>query len=496
MLDYFEKFKRQKQLNEGLFDKIFSKDKTPKAQSNGLEIKDGVFIFNGKSRAETINTRAYIHYLEAFDWKNSNLGFLLFPGTQFNAKHLEVDLKKQELLSFKGIWISGPFYGDFFRGTFGQNGTSFKGKFIGPYTNYEADPRTFMSGTFQDTTESGILGMPNTITINGEFNFITIPVGYYFQFRTKNGITGYIKILKRLDAGNSNFKFEVFDGTKNETAPRIIEKTWDEIKMNWNKMTINPASITNIAGLIEINPSKDAVEEVYISSAPSTFKVAPAEQKLEFSPNKAYSYDLSKINFGPNLQIKSLRGENGKVLGNLKPIVEFHFKTQEEFEEFKKIADYIKNGTFSQDVANVKRAVDFGEIDGYGKFMPLSQIFSEPGKNTLSMLPKEPVVRQANIFEEREDTSGILSSMQRLSDFVKYFVWNITKKTGEPNDAIRQLIISRLKNAIFANPKKEINKTNTPTSGSNYGAQPSDFKGSYIKESLRKAVRKIIIDNF
>ena len=279
MMDYFEQFNKQKEINEGLFGNLFSKTtKVPPAPVNkDFYEKDGLYYFGGVSTTKKINEDAKRYLLtNEFDLRNSNLSFMLLPGTEFHADQILLDLKKQVINFFNGTWNSGPFYGKTFNGTF--KGSAFNGAFNGAFGDYESHPTTFVEGTFRDTTGSGLLGMPNTTTLNKaknrKFNLITIPVGHYLQFRSVNGITGYIKIVKRLDGTNSTFVFEVLDGFKGNTSPVTANYAWDFIRQNWKIMEINPKDPINFGGLINVPPT-DSIKELYISTAPATF-ITPA----------------------------------------------------------------------------------------------------------------------------------------------------------------------------------------------------------------------------
>jgi len=281
-MDYFEEFNKEKEINEGLFDNLLSKfsktTKVPQSQGNpDFYEKSGVYYFGGVSTTKELNEDAKLPLLKnEYDLRGSKLNFILLPGTEFHAEQMTIDLRKSEIKYFKGIWESGPFYGKTFQGIF--RGSSFNGGFYGPYTNYESHPTTFVDGTFRDTTGKGLLGMPNTTTLhkakNRKFNLITIPVGHYLQFRSVNGITGYIKVLKRLDGISSTFRFEILNGFDGKKSPVVVNHSWDYFRQNWKLMEINPKDPMNFGGLIQV-PEGDKIKELYISVAPATF-ITPA----------------------------------------------------------------------------------------------------------------------------------------------------------------------------------------------------------------------------
>lgn len=538
MSDFFKDFKNQTIINENWFNKVFSKTgKTEPMDTDFVQMPSGIFIFGQKSSAKEVNTPASIPFLKEFDWKNSKLNFILLPGTEFHAAKINIDLKEQVITYFKGVWESGPFFGKTFQGIF--RGSSFQGNFSGPYTDYESHPATFVDGLFHDTTNKGILGLPNTVTLdkakNKKFNIITIPVGYYLQFRSVNGITGYIKTLKRLDYTDSTFQFEILDGFAGQKTPRTISLPWNYFRQNWKFLEVNPKNPRNIGGLIYV-PEGDYIKEIYISSAPATF-AAPATGEVQFNPEKQYEFDLSKL---PYLNIKALKSDAGEF-GDAKAI--FKFDSSQELEQFSKIISYIKSGTFSQDIKNVAKAIKYKEVDGYGPFKYLVNIFNgNEGKNIYSLLPqakkktglaeakgsigqpnfklpgevnkpknsnkdywankkRKPAPVMYNVtapIEQREALQfGTIPSMQRLNDFIKYFVENMISKEGESNQEAQNLVISRLKTALGTDSmQKAAKQPETDEKGHKQEPGMNDTDFPYMKENVRKSVRNIINDNF
>lgn len=521
-MDHFQEYKKQRELSEGIFDKVLGKNE-PKVPENPdfIQKPNGTFVIGGKSTAKEVNTPGAIPFLKEFDWRNSKLNFVLFPGTEFHAKYINFDLKTQTISLFKGEWESGPFYGEQFEGTFGKHGTAFKGDFVGRYTDYEADPKTFLDGTFLDTTESGLLGMPNVVSLhkvrNKKFNFIAIPTGNYLQFRSANGITGYIKVLKRLNEVNSTFQYEVLDGFKGQTTPQLVTLPWDYFRQNWDILYTHPRHPRNIAGLI-IVPEGDSIIEMHISSAPATFASAPEtiEKKLSFEPGKKYSFDLSKLPI-------SIEG--------VAPEVTVAFETPQELEEFQKVSNYVNSGTFKFDMRNIQRAIQYNEIDGYGTFNYLSSLFNNvPGKNIMTLLGKRRTVSEApekgklsttrfkEPGEEVKKTGGwkkkrpnhvsytvpaknisspettqqikqdAISSMDRLNNFVKYFVANIVDANGSPDVTAQTAVMNSLRTSLGTTKFKKPAVASTTTA-------KDTTKGLGLHEDVRLEIRRIINNN-
>jgi hypothetical protein len=334
-----------------------------------------------------------------------------------------------------------------------------------------------------------------------------MPVGYYFQFRSKKGISGYIKTLKRLDNVNSDFKFEILNGFKSQNTPYVLNLTWTQIRQSWNNLFVNPNNTKSLAGLITVLDD-DEIVEMYISSSLATFKT-PA---LEFNPKTIYTFNLSKI---PDLFITSVKGAGGKFT---KPEVGLKFRSKDEFDKYNEIVSYINSGVFKQDVKDINRGVKYGEIDGYGPFDYLKFVFNNI-KGTRLVPEKEKTRRtvseniKGNIHTHKFKTPdlgtytkgpgeqkiehGIVPAMNRMNDFVKYFVENITMKSGELNSEMQNLIISKLKIALGTDIIQKPIVSPEPTKRSEPGMSSVDAANTFsIKESFRKTVRNIIKDSF
>lgn len=520
-MDYFKELEKHMQLNENIFGKLFpKKDSSTTDSSEDTLFKtnvNGGFIFGEKSTAKEVNTPALIPFLKKFDWKNSKLNFLFLPGTEFHADYIEFDLEKQIIMNFKGTWVSGPFIGKNFEGIF--KNTSFQGTFHGRYTDYEAHPISFVEGRFIDTTNNGLLGMPNTLTIDGQFNLLTIPVGHYLQFRSKNGISCYIKVLKRLDEVDSEFSFEILNGYKS-TKSTVVNLPWNYFRQNWKKLIINPVNLKSVADFITI-PQGDSIEEIYISSAPANFKTQANNSNPEsFNPKQKYNFNLAAL---PYLNIKSMRGKNGKFQ---KPEVLFIFDSPEEYAQYNQIVQFIQSGILKQDIKNIAKAIKYGEVNGYAPFNYLSTIFNNNPGNNKFIIPGKSVSKK----RMSEDSSfgnlkfnnptvdriqnqghfgpskGVISkpsshtqpiefstqaSMQRLNDFVKIFVENIVDTSGQSDKAVQELILNRLKTALGTDIiKSQDNADNQDSKG--MGMSNDDIDSLPVQESIRKEIRIIL----
>lgn len=517
-MDHLQEFEQQHAFTENIFSKIFGKKEEPR--SNDFFVQNNLYYFGGgKSVAKKINEPPK-EFLEQFDWHSSKLNFVVSPATSFEANVINFDLKSEEIKYFDGIWKSGPFIGRSFKGVYqGNDHSFFQGSFMGKYDDFQAPPFTFVEGTFFDMTNKGILGLPNALSVDKSvpFEFITIPVNYALQFRTQNGITGIIKMIKRLDQNSSTFICEVTDGFKGDKYPRQITIQWQNIRQNWGKGIYKISeNSTSIAGLIEI-PTGDKIVEMYVSAAQSSFNTAAQAQPsaAQFTPGQLYKFDLSRI---PGFNIKKLRGSKGQFLGNPSTEVYFSFASPAELNNFFNLSNYITTGSFAQDLKDVERAIRFGEVDGYGPFNYLSGIFNGvEGKKTFQLVSeikkkvqfgsksKNHKLQKPNKSSSSQTSrtlNPIESSMKRLSDFVKYFIDNVVTKAGKPYDGVKQLLTDKMRE-ILGTSKVAPAATQSQTTAkpgknqANSTGNASQFiQGMGMTEAIREAVRNIIDKTF
>lgn len=554
MDDFLQQSKKQGKLNEGLFDKVFGKKQSQQpVVSNEQHLKqygfyrneNGSFVFGDGSIAEQVNSNepSLIKSLEDLNLPNNpKLSFLVAPGTKFHAKKIEINISSQEVEHFKGEWNAGNFNGVIFEGVF--RGNSFRGDFQGMNSDYQAKGReiiSFVDGTFIDGSNSGLLGMTNTLNTNiDDFNFITIPVGYSLSYVSKSGVKGYIKVLKRLDGVNSDFSYEILDGFVGHTSPQIINKEWQYFRQNAasGMFNINKNASINIGGLVHVLEG-DSISEMNISQAPVLIQptVQPAVQpqaQKKFEPGKQYSFNLATLPYP--FYIKSIKDKNGKFI---KPDINIRINSPEEFKQF----DYIKSGTLEHDISSISKAIKHKEVDGYGPFNYLDVVFnSNPGKNIFNLF-KKPLaeaggvmggpqfnipgsvstktgklyqntpVGQKNVKPSRLSQKpvvipkeeglqyGTIPSMKRLNDFIRYFVENIKDSYGEPNEEIQNLILSQLKSGLGTDSIKTPEVTAPiakaePSVSQEPGMTSSEIGKAFTAESLRNAVRNIINESF
>jgi hypothetical protein len=504
MGDFFQQFKKQEQINEGLFSKLFSKGGKAQDTQDVYEDNNGIYHFGENSTAGRISVdRGSVPDVLNFDFKSSDgLRFLVEKETNFNAKQITLSLDEQKVIFFNGNWNSGKFIGGRFNGEF--RGHLFIGNFMGSYLNYKSNPLTFESGTFEDITNKGILGIPNTITVDGlndneSFNLITVPVGYSIQMRSANGIDSSIKVLKRLDKDSSDFKFEVTDGFNDTTL--IKDLSWQDIKMSFKNFNIQKNGSVNIGNLI-VAPKGDYIKELYISKSKSTFTTPQSKTSAQanaspqvYKQGQKYTFNLSEI---PLLNITSIRGEKGKFAGSTSPNVSLSFDTPEEFAQFNNIVTNIKNGSFANDLKVIAKGIKYGTIDGYGPYDYLKNIFNSKG--AILKEAKKTTKPIASVVPPSSNVPSVKESMERLNSFVYYFVENIVTKNGVPNEAAKKTILDKIKSSLGIQPAQPIapqNQQAQQVSPKGPGMTPADTTSAFtVKESIRGSVRNIINDSF
>lgn len=502
MGDFFQQFKKQEQINEGLFSKLFSKGGKADEKADVYRDNNGIYHFGENSIAKHASSSdGGDSSILNFDFKNSDaLGFIVEKETKFTADNIIIDFNKQKIVAFMGNWDSGKFIGNKFVGEF--SGHMFIGNFMGSYLNYKSDPLTFEGGTFDDTRKQGILGIPNTITVDGlndseSFNLITVPVGYSIQMRSANGIDSSIKVLKRLDKENSNFKFEVTDGFSNATS--IKDLSWQDIKMSFKNFSIQKNGSVNIGNLI-VAPKGDYIKELYISKSKSTFTTPQSKTSAQanaspqvYKQGQKYTFNLSEI---PLLNITSIRGEKGKFAGSTSPNVSLSFDTPEEFAQFNNIVINIKNGSFANDLKVIAKGIKYGTIDGYGPYDYLKNIFNSKG--AILKEAKKTTKPIVSVAPPSSNVPSVKESMERLNSFVYYFVENIVTKNGVPNEAAKKTILDKIKLVLKIQPANIVAPQGQQTSNVNGpGMTPEDIQALFsIKESIRSSVRNIINNSF
>lgn len=485
MLNSYRENKRreteQNEIFEGIFDKVFGKKKTPAPQQSGLVKRVGPssYMF-GENFVKNLNLAPNV--VLSFDWENSNL-YWLFE-SKFTAENMYIDLNKQVVKSFTGIWEMGPFKGGVFKGEF--SGSKFIGEFYGDNADFKAKPTDFLSGSFYAYDKSGILGIPNVIskkTRQKTVNFVAIPEGYVLKIVSVNGVESFIKVVKRLNNKNDSFVYEVTNGYSAGAAPQIKTMPWESLRSiyNTNKIKVTAGKSTNIADILEI---PDGIIDL---------EIIP-EGKLTVYPkpsfvNKELTFDLTKLPLGiqsiPTLNSMTPRGSKVSLF-----IPDFEYA-----KGFEKVVSNLKNFSFKADLIRIKDAVEHGIVDGYGDFPYLKDLFKgkgttlKPDYHTKKQFEKEPIIPYGD--------QKVYDAMSRLNEFMQNFLNRmVVPGTETPDTEAKNYIIERLKEVLGTKNLVAAPEGSNKKEG---GTDPS-FILPGLKEGneleIRELARKIIKDNF
>ena len=93
MGDFFQQFKKQEQINEGLFSKLFSKGGKADEKADVYRDNNGIYHFGENSIAKHASSSdGGDSSILNFDFKNSDaLGFIVEKETKFTADNIIID---------------------------------------------------------------------------------------------------------------------------------------------------------------------------------------------------------------------------------------------------------------------------------------------------------------------------------------------------------------------------------------------------------------------
>jgi len=371
-----------------------------------------------------------------YKWSKDKLSWIL--NADYVADGISFNFKKGIVGRFDGDWNAGPFYGEKFLGVF--KGNEFQGKFLGSFRNYQSSPQTFIDGTFIDY-KNGILGLSNTTSFIGKsFNAIAVPENYYINIVKKPVIDttapvtaagpaqfqgkAYIKVIKRLDNTNSQFRYEVYNETLTNKTPKpelkLVE--WPTIRAGWSRgiATVNLQS-KSILGILDL---PEGIESVQIS--PSTQigqrSTAATTASAATQPTSGTLKGIS-LDFIKEIPLTSTQAE-----------VDISLPSQAEYQDYIKfVKPNIESGYINYALKKVKQAVAAGQINGYSKYWALKGLFSD-------VVGKEPA----------DDT--LKEAMNALHNFFLLFVNNTVDDQGRSDAYIQDAINNKIKAYIGFNP--------------------------------------------
>lgn len=305
--------------------------------------KSGKYFFGSNERFATKITNS-ITDLETYNWKQSPLKVLFEDPLKFGVGEIVFDFKEGVIASVRsGFWI-GDFSGRLFNAAFAA-GKSFRGRFSNNNEEWKSEPTSFISGTFNDTSRTGILGLDDVKQGNesSSFHLIQLPVGHSVEILTDKQLRHTITCEKRLDTTNSNFIYSVYMGYDiDQNSPNKITLPWEVIRENYNAYIISK-KIKNLPELFSLNSNEKVLEmRIVESGTPPVFKL-----REKFDEKKSYSEDV--------LNLRGLKQISANVRSKK---IKFNITNQAELENLNKIKGYINSKQFENDLKRASVYLD------------------------------------------------------------------------------------------------------------------------------------------
>ncbi len=463
-----KKLQNLRENSEAIFQELFGLGKK-KAPENGPVYRDDEIYIDGLHRMIFPKTNSTIekplpNYGEwtQLDWRSEDLNWLV--NSNFQAKSASIN-RNEKIEQFRDcIWAKGDFRGGKFIG--GQfNGGTFVGQF-GPGAKWNVSPFNFIDGTTKETET--ILGLPNISNLRKDkfkFNIIAVTPGNDITINLVNGITHKISVLKRLDARNSVFSYEVTNGANKEKKP--VNLKWSQLRgQNATEFQSNTVFATNaIPGVFTkffMLPFESPIKDIEIDSSQS-FEQPKWTEKEETPADlskKQVSYELSRLPLG----ITSIprKGEGKETTGS----VYFNFPSATEQAGFNEVVKALDKNWLNAYIKKVKAALDNGVITEIPAQYPY-----------LANLMKSDIVAEAAKLQAAaplidQDTQNALLGIE---NFLKYFVGTMVRrfrKSGaekglyDVEDTVgRNAIKSKIKSLLSSSitpgqPKQKVQSAN------------------------------------
>ena len=489
--------------------------------------KTNKYLFGSPDRFVTEINNA-IAELQTYNWEKSPLKYLFEDPLNFGLREITFDFKKGKVSAARdGFWI-GNFDGGLLEADF--VGNSFRGRFFGNNEDWQSKPTAFVSGTFTDTSKTGILGLKDVKQGNENYAFhlIQLPPSYSVEILTDKQLRHTITCEKRMDSSNPNFVYSVYMGYDiDQSSPKSVTLPWENIRADYNSFKVS-GKMKSLPSLFSLASDENIIElRVVEAGTPPTFK-----KKEKFDDKKDYIENTSNLR-----GLKQISGS--QYNRNLK----FDITNDSDFENLNKIKGYINSSQFENDLkkasvyldnklislqdiknrfpylVNVftsdvisEAAVNFGistqsygnvgyggvknpltgkafehayEISDYLNQKYKSEIEANGGKKTTAY-QKEYQKLYDQVFNKKtnlaskssvglENETGSTSKeeaivLKRIENFVKYFVYKIDD--GVNTNKIRKYFIDLLKNKITAH-KEPVKTLSTAQPTAQPAAQPA-----------------------
>lgn len=342
-MDSLKKLEELNLKNEGLFKNIFG-SKAPAIKMLAKNNKGNYFL-NGNFVYDFGTDGTENPYLED-TWQKEGLNWILESDVEFKASYISI---RKRRIDFQGTWISGRFLGQNFwgeRSVFEQDGI-FEGEVYGaPNESFKADSDHFISGKWKDY-QNGILGKSNykkPLENVNDVALISVPIDWVISIIGEDGQKVDIKVLKKIDDIDTDFKFETLQDGKEH----VIE--WETIRRYYKYY-----------GFIIVGTSFGLLGPEYgISNVKS----------------------ISVLNESPNVKVQNRKvidfSKDANLTSFLPGKVEIVLNSKDDVQRVREIQKNIDTGNLGNNIARLKDLIQKGEVDGYlnDSFYYLKPVFN------------------------------------------------------------------------------------------------------------------------
>ena len=420
--------------------------------------KQGKYFFGSNERFATKISNSLTD-LQTYDFAKSPLKYLFEDPLKFGLREIVFDFKEGKIVAAKdGFWI-GDFAGGMLQADF--IGNNFRGRFFSNNEDWRSKPTAFISGTFFDTSKTGILGLKDVKQGNENYAFhlIQLPAGYSVEILTDKQLRHTITCEKRMDISNSNFIYSVYMGYDiDQASPKSVTLTWETIRTEYDAYKIS-GKMNSLPDLFSLASDEKIIElRVVESGTPPSFK-----KKERFDSAKEYIENTSGL--------RGLKQVSGSQYNR---DLKFNITNDSDFENFNKIKGYINSNQFANDLNQASIYLDnklISSEDIKNKFPYLVNVF------TSQVLLKEAVVNLANpkksygrrTYSSRSSVKNPLTGKKfeetyEIADYLNQKYKAQIEANGGKKPAAYQKEYQDLYNAVFGAKNTSTSKLTSSTS--------------------------------
>jgi hypothetical protein len=420
--------------------------------------KQGKYFFGSNERFATKISNSLTD-LQTYDFAKSPLKYLFEDPLKFGLREIVFDFKEGKIVAAKdGFWI-GDFAGGMLQADF--IGNNFRGRFFSNNEDWRSKPTAFISGTFFDTSKTGILGLKDVKQGNENYAFhlIQLPAGYSVEILTDKQLRHTITCEKRMDISNSNFIYSVYMGYDiDQASPKSVTLTWETIRTEYDAYKVS-GKMNSLPDLFSLASDEKIIElRVVESGTPPSFK-----KKERFDSTKEYIENTSGL--------RGLKQVSGSQYNR---DLKFNITNDSDFENFNKIKGYINSNQFANDLNQASIYLDnelISSEDIKNKFPYLVNVF------TSQVLLKEAVVNLANpkksygrrTYSSRSSVKNPLTGKKfeetyEIADYLNQKYKAQIEANGGKKPAAYQKEYQDLYNAVFGAKNTSTSKSTSSTS--------------------------------